>query len=129
MNEKCLSLLICVAVRARTKFSEKKKSCVDERSEERPIGARRRCSRRVYYWYLCVFIIMIYFNYICGVVVSSFFRSLRTLFLSLCAFFTLQSPFYSTTIDSPRRNQSDSCSSSTLFCDFRCCTPRLYSST
>jgi hypothetical protein len=47
MNEKCLSLLICVAVRARTKFSEKKKSCVDERPKERPIGARRRCSRRV----------------------------------------------------------------------------------
>ena len=40
-------VLICVAVRARTKFSEKKKSCVDERPKERPIGARRRCSRRV----------------------------------------------------------------------------------
>lgn len=129
MNEKC-HITICVAVRARTKFSAEKKSCVDERSKERPIGACHRCSRRVYYWYLCVFIIMIYFNYICGVVVSSFFRSLRTLSFSLfLTLFTLQSPFYSTTIDSPQRNQSDSCSSSTLFCDFRYCTPRLYSST
>ena len=47
MNEKCLSLLICVAVRARTKFSAEKKSCVDERPKERPIGACHRCSRRV----------------------------------------------------------------------------------
>ena len=39
MNEKCLSLLIGVAVRKDEKFSAEKKSCVDERPKERPIGA------------------------------------------------------------------------------------------